>query len=393
MAKTAKRAKTKKTNRGGQPSQLTLMQLCARSGGRCQFQGCNKLLFRDKVTLTEFNNTNVAHIVASSPNGPRGDAKRSHSLSNKLSNLMLMCPEHHRLIDHEAETYTEEVLKAMKAEQEQKVECVCEALNSEETHLLSLRAKIRGNKEVTVARNQMLEAILPEKRPARNTLIPLDIEVGHEYCSPEFWGDAQELLRQKFNRFVSSEVEANKRAHFSVFPLAPTPLIIKLGYMMGDKIRADVYQKRREPDTWKWQKQDSGTSFSMRRDSIPQVKKGGVFLVISLTASIAKKRRVEFAKQAGAKWIYRLCASRPGVDCISSKNDIDKFWHKYQNVIETIMNKHPYCKRISVLVSAPVSAAFEIGRRYMPGIYPIMDIYEEHFGKISKALEIGGKNE
>ena len=65
-----KKQQAKKSNRGKDPDALTLMMLCARSAGRCQFRGCNKVLFRDGITLEEFNNSNVAHIVASSPDGP-----------------------------------------------------------------------------------------------------------------------------------------------------------------------------------------------------------------------------------------------------------------------------------------------------------------------------------
>ena len=394
MVKTRKKTKNKKVERGPNPTPLTLMQLCARSGGRCQFRGCNKLLFRDAVTFADFNNTNVVHIVASRPTGPRGDSKRSYLLSNKLSNLMLMCPDHHHLIDHEAvEMYSEEVLRAMKEEQERNVERVCEALNSEETHLLSLRSKIRGDKEVTIERDQMLEAILPEKRPAGGHRIALDIDIPHFYRSPEFWRDAQNMLKHKFDRFVGSVVETDKSAHFSVFPLAPIPLIIKFGYMMGDKIRADVYQKRREPDTWKWQEGCPRNSFLCRDHDGPMLKGKDVSLVISLSAWIAESCQIEFAKLVGSKKMYELYATKPGLNCISSKDDITAFWYAYQRIMEMIHQNHPRCKRISVLVAAPVSAAFEIGRRYMPGIYPIMDVYEQHHSEIFKTIEIGGEND
>lgn len=89
-----------KGDRGSDPKQLTILQLCAASAGRCQFDGCNQYLFQDELTLAEFNKSNVAHIVASSPNGPRGDFRRSHQLSDQLSNLMLMCPAHHKEIDN-----------------------------------------------------------------------------------------------------------------------------------------------------------------------------------------------------------------------------------------------------------------------------------------------------
>lgn len=344
-----KKTNIKKVKRGPDPSELTLRQLCARSAGRCQFRGCNKVLFRDWVSLKDFNNTNVAHIVASRPTGPRGDKKRSYILSDKLENLMLMCPDHHHLIDHEGvDQYSEDVLLEMKAEQERNVEQVCEALNKEPTHLLSFRSKIRRDQEVTINRDQMLEAILPDKRPSGADRIALDVEVAHFYRSSEYWRDAELALRNKYERFVGSVIETDKSAHFSVFPLAPIPLVMKLGSLMGDKVRADVFQKRRAPDTWRWQEKNSGSFFLECRDPKPLSHGKGVSLVVSLSAEISKERRRSFAKEVGARWMYELCATAPGVDCISSKHDLDMFWHAYQQLMEVIRRDHPRCKRVAI---------------------------------------------
>ena len=91
----------------------------------CEFEGCNKRLFYDGVTLSNFNNAYVAHIVASSANGPRGDKVLSPQLSDKLENLMLMCADHHKLIDTNVDEYPIERLKAMKVAHEEKLDRIC----------------------------------------------------------------------------------------------------------------------------------------------------------------------------------------------------------------------------------------------------------------------------
>ena len=75
----------KTSNRGKRTSEKTKMLLIARAGGRCQFKGCNRDLFIDEFTLEKFNFSNMAHIIASSPNGPRGNDD-SHKLSDDLDN-------------------------------------------------------------------------------------------------------------------------------------------------------------------------------------------------------------------------------------------------------------------------------------------------------------------
>lgn len=72
------------------PSENTVRMLCSKSAGMCEFEGCNKRLFFDGITLSKFNNAYVAHIIASSAEGPRGDKTLSPLLSDKLENLMLI---------------------------------------------------------------------------------------------------------------------------------------------------------------------------------------------------------------------------------------------------------------------------------------------------------------
>ncbi|MEL6578599.1 MAG: hypothetical protein AAFQ14_02515 [Cyanobacteria bacterium J06621_12] len=70
------------------------LKLWTKSAGRCQFRGCNELLYRDNLTHAEMNKAYIAHIVADSPGGVRGDEKLSPKLAKEFSNLMLLCDTH-----------------------------------------------------------------------------------------------------------------------------------------------------------------------------------------------------------------------------------------------------------------------------------------------------------
>ena len=50
-------------SRGKNPSENTIRMLCGKAAGMCEFEGCGKRLFYDNVTLSEFNNAFVAHII------------------------------------------------------------------------------------------------------------------------------------------------------------------------------------------------------------------------------------------------------------------------------------------------------------------------------------------
>lgn len=98
-------------------------KLFARSGNRCAFPNCWRLLTADGsppdrlVVLGE-----IAHIVAERPEGPRGNWPMPLEDRNRAENLILLCNNHHQLIDSQPQTYTVERLRAMKEAHEQRVE-------------------------------------------------------------------------------------------------------------------------------------------------------------------------------------------------------------------------------------------------------------------------------
>ena len=374
----------KKNNRGLSPSPLTIHMLCAHAAGRCQFVGCNKILFTDAITWEDFNNTNIAHIVASSPNGPRGDAVRSHKLSQSLDNLMLMCMDHHKLIDTYPEKYTEEILIEMKQKHEQEILNLCEGMNMESSEIFMFTSPIKGEISVNVNFVQAVQAIRPRKKAESTHGISINVEAASDYQSQFYWSEVKKQLQTKFNCLVKSALSIQPNLHFSVFPIAPIPLIAELGNLMGDKIRIDIYQKSRVPDTWKWQSDVVTNSFNVER-RINQVG-SRVAIILSLTAEIALER---VTNVFDADVIYIIRAERTGVDCILSEADLSGFWHKYQEACDEIRNTYSEIEEICVFPAIPVSAAFELGRRYMPGVYPKLKIYEDNNG-FFETLTIGG---
>ena len=65
--------------------------------------------------------SDICHIYASSPNGPRGQGGLTEDELKSIDNLILLCPNHHRVVDRQPETYTAELLKQWKEEHEAKV--------------------------------------------------------------------------------------------------------------------------------------------------------------------------------------------------------------------------------------------------------------------------------
>lgn len=99
-----------------------LKALLLRSGNRCAFPACGEVLVlsggdpENPVVIGE-----VAHIVAESTDGPRGDCPLPLEERNKARNLILLCAKHHKVVDEKTQYYTAERLRQMKADHEEKI--------------------------------------------------------------------------------------------------------------------------------------------------------------------------------------------------------------------------------------------------------------------------------
>ena len=94
------------------PTIATVKRLFAVSGNQCAFPDCTMpLVHSTSGTVTG----EICHIKARSPDGPRYDPNQDDKQRHAFDNLLLMCPAHHKVIDHDPETYTVAKLLQIKA--------------------------------------------------------------------------------------------------------------------------------------------------------------------------------------------------------------------------------------------------------------------------------------
>lgn len=97
------------------PSIATLKVLFAQSRNRCAAPDCrNEIIAPGTPMDAPVVVGQVAHIVARSPEGPRGDPNFPKAKIHDESNLILLCPHHHSLVDAQESTYTVEDLQRWK---------------------------------------------------------------------------------------------------------------------------------------------------------------------------------------------------------------------------------------------------------------------------------------
>ncbi len=104
-------------------STKTHKMLWGKSGNRCAMPECGIELVMD---ITETDDETLigeeCHIIAKKSDGPRGNKFFDISKLNLYENLILMCRNHHKVIDDNPDLYTIEKLKLIKKEHEKWVQ-------------------------------------------------------------------------------------------------------------------------------------------------------------------------------------------------------------------------------------------------------------------------------
>ncbi|MGR9426301.1 SAVED domain-containing protein [Rhizobium leguminosarum] len=364
--------------------------LWAKAAGRCEYRGCNEDLIGDLIAGREDGKFGfIAHIVADSADGPRGDVIRSPLLAKDLSNLMLLCAKHHKGVDVDyLADHPEDVLLEMKAEHEDRIAIVTGMAQERAAHVLRFAADI-GQRDALVSTRSIFMAMPPDRHPAEGRTIDIEL-VGCDYSDHEasYWTVQQDNLRRVFARKVKERIEQKEIRQLSVFALAPQPLLIELGHLLGDIVPVTVHQRYREPATWRWQAEQPAITFQVGDYSGPRDVPVALKLALSATITDDRIRAVLGDNVA----IWSLTAENPHNDIMRRPEDLVEFKRHLRRLFDRIKAVHGEKATINVFPAVPNSAAVEMGRVLMPKADLPLHIYDQNrsVGGFIPTLTIAG---
>lgn len=350
--------------------------LWAKASGRCEYRGCNRDLIGDLVAGREDGKFGfIAHIVADSADGPRGDPTRSPRLARDLRNLMLLCADHHKGVDVDyLADHAEEVLLEMKAEHEDRIAIVTGMAEERASHVIRFAADI-GQRDALVSTRSIFMAMPPDRHPAEGRTIDIEL-IGSDYGDYEasYWTIQQDNLRRQFARKVKERIEQREIKQLSVFALAPQPLLIELGRLLGDIVPVVVHQRHREPATWRWQPDQPGIAF--RVDEYAGPPTSAVALKLALSATINDDRIQGVLGNDVAIWA--VTCDNPHNDIMRRPDDLAEFKRVLRRLLDRIKAYHGEHVAIDVFPALPNSAAVEVGRVWMPKADLPLRIYDQN---------------
>lgn len=365
----------------------TQCMLWGKTAGRCEFAGCNKPLWKSSVTQESINIAQKAHIYSFSSRGARGNEELATAEINDIGNLMLVCHECHRKLDarQNGGRYTAELLQQWKETHEQRIELVTGIETHKRSHILLYGANV-GEHNAPLSYGEAAPALFPIRYPASDTPIELSTR-NSSFVDRDagFWALEAENLSRKFHRCVMERLAIGALDHLSVFSLAPQPLLILLGTLLGDIVPCEVYQRHREPSTWVWPSARSEVpAFQVKR---PDSTQGTPTLVLALSGTVNTDRIVSVLGRNVSIWV--ITVPTPQNDLIKTREQLSTFRSIARLLFDEIRAAYDESTLLHVFPVAAVSVAVELGRVRMPKADMPWRLYDQIGGRgFVNALDI-----
>lgn len=386
---------TTSKGRTGEVKAKTAQKVFMTSAWRCQFDGCGEDLSFHFATDEHANYSYLAHIVASSADGPRGDVVLSPLLADDAENIMLLCDKCHRLIDRVAPAfYTTEKLRAMRARSVANVKRLLDGLQYPPAEPIMLIGNVTGQPHHYSKRNvedAMLNAGL---RPSRDTPEYFCFN-GYALHNPHlasYWGSLFESLSTDIPRLkalLNGSARGHARPHLAVFPVHSTSILMLGGRLIGDTAGVSVFQFHRDRvagnqgGQWAWPSDAAEpNSDKYRLDVLKDFSsESEACLLVSLTFDIAPDRLTTSCFERGELKLptIKLTANRFGSDVIGHQRDLELFGAKLDEAIRILQDQWKV-QRIHLFVGAPASACFRIGQKMQARNQAIYVCYETDRG-------------
>lgn len=330
-------------------------ELWFRAAGRCEFKGCNEPLDRHGITMDTCDCSECAHIIADSPDGPRGDAELSNKLAQDIDNIMLMCPKCHKYIDTEgAEKYDAQTLRAMKKHHEDRMRMLTGIPEDNQALPVTFGSPI-GDSTPIFNFNQLSAAMVPDFYPSKEKSEDLGGDWYHGDNWDKFWVHEADEIEYKGHRLLR-DLNHEEHKRIALFGFAPMPSLIKLGTILNNKYEVEVYQKQRRGG-WVWPEKDKHIDFHFEEI---QAGSDGAVLVLSLSFPILP-RILEERNEAN---IWHLTIDEPNPDFLSAKSMLYDFGRKVESALDTISKNCPGSP-IDLYLAAPIACGIEFGRVWM----------------------------
>lgn len=347
------------------------------AGWRCQFAGCGQDLRWHEATATIGRFGYFAHIIASSADGPRGDAVESAKLATDPSNILLLCDGCHRRIDKvEPQSYPADVLRKMREENIAEVKRLLDTLRYPDVALLCVTGNIAGQ-PAQFSMGDAHEALRGRQLRTAELKPQRFFDPGgtqHNVHDAAYWSTSFGQLRRDLvalQGMLDGSRHGVARPHVAVFPQHSTSILALAGRVLGDTAGIHVFQPHRntppKASRWAWPSdavEPASDKFKLQRIRKPDAGEREAILIVDATASLAYSRLpAEFVSGGQlALPTLRISVDEPSPHCIRHPRDLELITKAIDDAVRVLQDEWRVT-RVHLFVVAPASAVVVLGQK------------------------------
>lgn len=365
------------------------------SAGRCTI--CNKYVIDNDDMGEAVPIGELAHNIGWGEKSPRGEGSSEIDTSS-ADNLLLLCRNCHKPTDAKTERYTEEKLRQLKIDHENRIKRLTEIGADRSAVVVRMVGAIRNVPPEltydTVLNALVSEGYFPELLPnAHRTAVEIDLRDRVNAGTPEYFAESARHIEGTLNTVLDG-VRLNSTSRIAVFGFARVPLLVHLGARLDDKVSALIFQRQRgdAADAWRWPDQTGKPSelkFSIDR-SQKGADKTKVAVVTNLSGTILPEELPEHISDDYTVYTITPSApSNPGPSLIDSQRSLVSFERTARELFALVERDHGKIPHVSLFPAVPLSAAITLGRVLMPDVSPALHVFDrDEDNQFFMALEV-----
>jgi hypothetical protein len=365
--------------------------LWARTAGRCTI--CNRRLLGDTRTfLHSVTAAELAHNIGATDGdvSPRSEAATASMDRESEENLLLVCHDCHRIVDHKdhVQFFPPEKMRELKRAHERRVEMATAQGGLTRTAVIRVGANIRGAYSIASQR-EVAETLF-----ALNYLGLVESQWSGDFtCSitgntggKGYWLAGEQHIDDTLLR-VMQAVEQGDVEHISVFPFAPIPLLVYLGSRLDDKTTTRIFQKHRDRQAgWSWTDLSDPVEFTT--DMIGADKTATDVILVCEISSPVNPENLPPELRELPRHILRPEGRTPSPVLITNEQSLANFASAWRTLLAEVEAAHPHAKRWHLVASVPLSVAVESGRAFMRDSQQPVTVYERTDTGYVSALDV-----
>lgn len=281
--------------------------------------------------------------------------------------------------------------KIILRDQEIAVEKILDKLSVLEKQIIATSAKKSPTTVVTYCANMQMtrwhidnyESAIDDKEIVCTISLTLSNSTFTQQDGQIFWNNEKSSLIYNFERKVAPLLEEG--GSFSVFGFAPAPLLILFGNQFANRPNIDIYQLKKTPSTWKWEKSASKLNIkTIWHQELTNVTEAVMILSFSGRVSLENINKNLNTKELP---IVELTIETPYEDFLRTKEQLDEFVKEFRKTKSILTSAG--IKQIHLFAAIPVAFAITIGQAYNPNYDAKLVTYDYNQGIYTKVLTIG----